>query len=157
MPSVKRNQDFPKDHEKIIEIFKAINYTQPSGFLDKTYDQGITCFKGFSSDSIDFWTGMQRNSQNGKWYSLYEPSVELPNLEIPPTNNKCLSNKGGIPDSDPCTKESPCGICAVSQDKVLYLKGLCKDDLTLYDIEYYIFGLKNNRPYFRYNALNFKV
>ena len=149
MPTVKRNQDFPKDHEKIIEIFKAINYTQPSGFLDKTYDQGITCFKGFSSDSIDFWTGMQRNSQNGKWYSIYEPSVELPNLEISPTNDNCLTNVGGIADSDECTKESPCGICAVSQDKVLYLKGLCKDDLTLYDTEYYIFGLKNNRPYFR--------
>ena len=149
MPTVKRNQDFPKDHEKIIEIFKAINYTQPSGFLDKTYDQGITCFKGFSSDSIDFWTGMQRNSQNGKWYSLYEPSVELPNLEISPTNDNCLTNVGGIADSDECTKQSPCGICAVSQDKVLYLKGLCKDDLTLYDTEYYIFGLKNNRPYFR--------
>ena len=149
MPTVKRNQDFPKDHEKIIEIFKAINHTQPSGFLDKNNDQGITCFKGFSSDSIDFWTGMQRNSQNGKWYNLYEPSVELPNLEIPPTNDKCLTNVGGIPDSDECTKESPCGICAVSQDKVLYLKGLCKDDLTLYDTEYYIFGLKNNRPYFR--------
>ena len=149
MPTVKRNQDFPKDHEKIIEIFKAINYTQPSGFLDKTYDQGITCFKGFSSDSIDFWTGMQRNSQNGKWYSIYEPSVELPNLEISPTNDNCLTNVGGIADSDECTKQSPCGICAVSPDKVLYLKGLCKDDLTLYDIEYYIFGLKNNRPYFR--------
>ena len=149
MPTVKRNQDFPKDHEKIIEIFKAINYTQPSGFLDKTYDQGITCFKGFSSDSIDFWTGMQRNSQNGKWYSIYEPSVELPNLEISPTNDNCLTNVGGIADSDECTKQSPCGICAVSQDKVLYLKGLCKDDLTLYDTEYYIFGLKNNRPYFR--------
>ena len=157
MPTVKRNQDFPKDHKKIIEIFKAINYTQPSGFLDKTYDQGITCFKGFSSDSIDFWTGMQRNSQNGKWYSLYEPSVDLPNLEISPTNDNCLTNVGGIADSDECTKESPCGICAVSQDKVLYLKGLCKDDLTLYDTEYYIFGLKNNRPYFRYNALNFKA
>lgn len=149
MPTVKRNQDFPKDHEKIIEIFKAINYTQPSGFLDKTYDQGITCFKGFSSDSIDFWTGMQRNSQNGKWYSIYEPSVELPNLEISPTNDNCLTNVGGIADSDECTKQSPCGICAVSQDKVLYLKGLCKDDLILYDTEYYIFGLKNNRPYFR--------
>ena len=149
MPTVKRNQDFPKDHKKIIEIFKAINYTQPSGFLDKTYDQGITCFKGFSSDSIDFWTGMQRNSQNGKWYSIYEPSVELPNLEISPTNDNCLTNVGGIADSDECTKQSPCGICAVSQDKVLYLKGLCKDDLTLYDTEYYIFGLKNNRPYFR--------
>ena len=149
MPTVKRNQDFPKDHKKIIEIFKAINYTQPSGFLDKTYDQGITCFKGFSSDSIDFWTGMQRNSQNGKWYSIYEPSVELPNLEISPTNDNCLTNVGGIADSDECTKQSPCGICAVSQDKVLYLKGLCKDDLTLYDTGYYIFGLKNNRPYFR--------
>ena len=149
MPTVKRNQDFPKDHKKIIEIFKAINYTQPSGFLDKTYDQGITCFKGFSSDSIDFWTGMQRNSQSGKWYSIYEPSVELPNLEISPTNDNCLTNVGGIADSDECTKQSPCGICAVSQDKVLYLKGLCKDDFTLYDIEYYIFGLKNNRPYFR--------
>ena len=125
MPTVKRNQDFPKEHKKIIEIFKAINYTQPSGFLDKTNDQGITCFKGFSSDSIDFWTGMQRNSQNGKWYSIYEPSVELPNLEISPTNDNCLTNVGGIADSDECTKQSPCGICAVSQDKVLYLNCTC--------------------------------
>ena len=148
LPTVKRNQEFSDNHEKIFEIFKTINYTQPSGFLEKTNDHGITCFKGFSSDSIDFWMGMQRNSQNGKWYSLYEPSIELPNLEIKGWDN-CLTNVGGIPDSDYCTKESPCGICSVSQDKVLYLKGLCKDDLTLYDNEYYIFGLKNNRPYFR--------
>ena len=147
LPTVKRNHEFPDNHEKMFEIFKAINYTQPSGFLEKTNDHGITCFKGYSSDSIDFWMGMQRKSEKGKWFSLYEPSVEL-KVEVKGWDN-CLTNEGGVPDSDPCTKERPCGICSVSPDKILYLKGLCKDDLTLFDYEYYIFGLKNNRPYFR--------
>ena len=147
LPTVKRNHEFRDNHEKMFEIFKAINYTQPSGFLEKTNDHGITCFKGYSSDSIDFWMGMQRKSEKGKWFSLYEPSVEL-KVEVKGWDN-CLTNEGGVPDSDPCTKERPCGICSVSPDKILYLKGLCKDDLTLFDNEYYIFGLKNNRPYFR--------
>ena len=122
LPTVKRNHEFPDNHEKMFEIFKAINYTQPSGFLEKTNDHGITCFKGYSSDSIDFWMGMQRKSEKGKWFSLYEPSVEL-KVEVKGWDN-CLTNVGGVPDSDPCTKERPCGICSVSQDKLTQMTSM---------------------------------
>ena len=33
---------------------------------------------------------------------------------------------------------------------VLYLKGLCNDNTDLYDLQYYVHGLRNDRPYFRY-------
>ena len=101
-----------------------------------------------------FWAvcySLQRNSSTGQWYNIYDPSDKLSDLSLTVSseNDNCVYNVGGMADPDRCSKEFPCAICSVSQDKVLYLKGLCEDDLKLYDIEYYIYGLKNNRPYFR--------
>ena len=151
MPTVKQDHEWIDKHEEIYNIFKAVNDSQPSAFRDNGKKSGLKCFQGFSLDIIDFWMGMQRNPSSGKWYSIYDPSDELSDLSIKVSseNDNCVFNVGGQPDPDRCSKEFPCAICSVSQDKVLYLKGLCEDDLKIYDIEYYIYGLKNNRPYFR--------
>ena len=151
MPIVKQDHEWIDKHEEIYSIFKAVNNTQPSAFRSKEIKKGIKCFGGLSFDVIDFWMGMQRNSSTGQWYNIYDPSDKLSDLSLTVSseNDNCVYNVGGMADPDRCSKEFPCAICSVSQDKVLYLKGLCEDDLKLYDIEYYIYGLKNNRPYFR--------
>ena len=43
----------------------------------------------------------------------------------------------------------PCGICEIPEDKLIYLKGLCKDSYDIFDMKYHVYGLKNNRPYFK--------
>ena len=48
-----------------------------------------------------------------------------------------------------CQNKFPCGICEVQHDKFVYLKGLCQYGYDLFDMKYYIYGLKNNRPYFK--------
>ena len=152
MPIVKQDHEWIDNHEEMYRIFKAVNNSQPSAFHDNTKCFGcFRCFTGFSLAIIEFWMGMKRNPSSGKWHSIYDPSDELADLSIKVSseNDNCIFNVGGQADPDRCNKDFPCAICSVSQDKVLYLKGLCKDDLKIYDIEYYIYGLKNNRPYFR--------
>lgn len=52
-----------------------------------------------------------------------------------------------------CVKDQePCGICNIESQKRLRLKGLCVDDLKKdadFDTEFYVFGLFNERLYFR--------
>ena len=148
LPVVKKDGQWVEKHEEIFKIFKAINDTQSSAFVDYTKKSGIQCF---SDNTIDFWMGMQRNTSNLVWYNIYDSSDNFSNLNliVQSENQNCVYNYGGNPDPERCGKKFPCGICSVSNDKVLYLKGLCHDDLSFFDNEYYIYGLKNNRPYFR--------
>ena len=42
----------------------------------------------------------------------------------------------------PCQREYPCGICKVPNDKLIFLKGLCKYGYDIFDMRYYVHGLK---------------
>ena len=49
-----------------------------------------------------------------------------------------------------CKNKYPCGICKVSSEAILYMKGLCPDDVRLlYDLEYYVHGVRDRRPVFQ--------
>ena len=121
--------------------------------MDKNKKSGIRCFSGGTSkmQTIDFWMGIKRNPENGLWTHLYAPLANLSNLNLKANADpeNCVYNFEGEPVVGSCSYKFPCAICRVSQSHLLYLKGLCKNDLDFYDDEFYIYGLKNNRPYFK--------
>lgn len=121
--------------------------------MDKNKKSGIRCFDGATSKmkTIDFWMGITRNPKNGVWTSLYAPSTNLSNLHLKANveTDNCVFNLDGKPVVASCSYNRVCAICRVSQSHLLFLKGLCQNDLAFYDKEFYIYGLKNNRPYFK--------
>ncbi len=51
-----------------------------------------------------------------------------------------------------CDVSFACGVCRLPPRLRLTMKGLCNEDSTKeekYDREYYIYGQKNGKPYFR--------
>ena len=101
MPVVKNEAKWDEIYEKIFEIFKEINVTQPTSFRDDESVNGLRCFTGFGR-VVDFWMGMQRDSSTEKWRSIYDPSVDLKdiNLEVSSEKHNCVYNLGGKPISD---------------------------------------------------------
>ena len=104
----------------------------------------------FSDDVIKVWLGNKRNSKTLEWYNPYQQNQTF-DLDIRqgPGQN-CLYMFGKIALPQGCSDNFPCGICKLPENEVLYLKGLCKDDRHIfYDVQYYVHGVKNDRPYFR--------
>ena len=101
MPVVKTDAKWDEIYEKVFEIFKEINVTQPTSFRDNEGVNGLRCFTGFGM-VLDFWMGMQRNSGSERWRSVYDPSVDLKdiNLEVSSKKHNCVYNLGGKPISD---------------------------------------------------------
>ena len=161
MPTLLYDHEWIERHEEIKTIFMAVNDTFPSSFVDSTLASlegyvGMESHCGMTNaKEIDFWTGIKRHPENGSWYHLYDPLADLSNidLKVPSETHNCVYNFGGKPVTRGCRDAWPCGICRVSQTMLLYLKGLCQTDYEVYDKKFYIFGLKNNRPYFRYSKI----
>ena len=150
-PLIYKSSQKTKVYNEVKEIFLSINKTSPSGFLDKTRREGIRCFASKTSSDVDFWSGMKWNQTEGKWYSPFKPFMGFSNIKekIIGKGYDCgyifensFYNAG-------CKKKYPCGICKVPKDKIIYLKGLCQDAFDVLDRKYYVYGLKNNRPYFK--------
>ena len=152
LPTVFYDHEWIDKHEEIKKIFRAVNDSFPSSFVDSTFNYGMGSHCGMrNAKEIDFWTGIRRHPENGTWYHLYDPLADMSHidLEVPSEIHNCVYNLGGKPITKGCTDAWPCGICKVSLTHLLYLKGLCQADYEVYDKQFYIFGLKNNRPYFR--------
>ena len=147
-PIIYQNDQWEKVHNDVLDVFKAVNETFPSAFRDNGRASGIRCF----TDTFDiyFWVGNQRNPIKGDWKSEFDPTGDFSKLDVVVSSlsANCIYNFAGIPKPSNCLKKFPCGICKISQNHMLYMKGICEKDLDLYDTEYYIYGVKNNRPYF---------
>ena len=86
------------------------------------------------------------------WVEGMNPSNALPNFnpKVSFADQRCVYQKGGFMSLTQCGRTSACGVCRLPRGKILYLKGLCQDDIdNLYDMHYYFYGVKNNRPYLR--------
>ena len=129
-------------HEKYLKVFKELNETFPGN------DQ---CF--LSDEKIKFHMGMQRNRSTDKWYNPYDFSQDISKTLyiFTGTDNEVVSyNVGGKLEPTVKTNKFPCGICEVPKGKILYLKGLCDEDSRLlYDDKYFIYGVHDDRPYFK--------
>ena len=146
MPTVSKKDEFVNEYKKIKRVFKAFNVSFPSAFIDETKEDKIQCLNGQS-----VWSGMQRDPANDNWYH-HHTLTNLSDIGIKATleDTNCVDfNLYGF-TTIPCTKVWPCGICTIPEDKILYLKGLCTHQYEdYYDKEFYIYGLRNNRPHFR--------
>ena len=154
MPTVFTVDEWKSKYQQELKVFKEFNETFPSGFVDKNKKSGIRCFTSGNGkmQGIDFWMGIKRNPDNGVWNNLYDIYDNLSNLNLEANANphgNCVYNFDAEPSVKTCSYKWPCGICRVSQSHMLHLKGLCKTDLDFYDDQFYIYGLKNNRPYFK--------
>ena len=83
------------------------------------------------------------------WINPFDKS-KLPylNPKVTQSYQKCVYALGGKSSvyTSCKTNKFPCGICKVPKGKLLYMKGLCKEDIDkLYDIQYYMDGAKNIR------------
>ena len=150
-PVVFKNSQKDEVYEEAKSIFIAVNKTFPSSFLDKSRGEGIRCFVSKTDSDIDFWLGMKWNQTKEEWYSPFKPSGDFSKfeLDIISAEKKCAYIYGNTFYNSPCGRIYPCGICKVPEDTLIYLKGLCEEAYDIFDLQYYVYGLKNNRPYFR--------
>ena len=132
-------------NEEISDAFVALNSSFPG------HDQ---CFVG-DTLRTKFWYGITRLSTDGGWVDPRYPTQELFNADdIPISNheiNRCTYYDGNQMHSVWCDFIFPCGVCEIPRGKWYYLKGLCNNDLDkTYDFYYYIYGVSDQRPYFKY-------
>ena len=149
IPIIWENSHAMKLYENVLNIFKSVNSTFPTAFLDTARESGFRCFT--ETGHTDFWLGNKRVFEKNVWYHPYFNET-IPNfeLEFETDSQKCAYIDAGVLKGSNCNyKEYPCGICKVSLDHILYLKGLFKDEIELYDTKYYVYGAKNNRPYLK--------
>ena len=106
------------------------------------------CFRG-DGGSIAFWLGI-KNLPSGNWANVYQLNQTV-NINIKKyTNNSCLAIFGERVVPFSCDSPDICGICKLPQDMILYMKGICPTFAKrVYDIQYFIHGVKNDRPYFK--------
>ena len=149
-PVVYKNSLIKEIYNEVKDIFINVNTTSPSGFLDKTRKVGIRCFVSKTNSEMDFWSGMKWNQVEGKWYSPFKPFENISlKAEIQEEGFNCGYFYDNLFHNIPCQRKFPCGICKVPHDKLIFLKGLCNYGYDIFDMRYYVHGLKNNRPYFR--------
>ena len=149
-PLVYKSSQKKEVYNRYKEIFISANKTFPSGFLDKTRREGISCFASKTSSDLAFWTGMKLNYSEAKWYSPFKPLADFSKFKHEYKGwGDCAYFKGNDFLDGSCQRGFPCGICEVHHDKFVYLKGLCQYGYDLFDMKYYIHGLKNNRPYIK--------
>ena len=109
---------------------------------------GSHCFS--ENRDLTFWTGLIRHPDTGQWYSKYNfyDFTKL-NIILPSEVNRCVFMVNSEYLTAECSFTGPCGICRLSEDQIIYLKGLCKQDYEHLDEKFYIHGVINSRPYFK--------
>lgn len=117
--------------------------------------------KVLDSDSeLYFWTGIKEDTSVSEEVFLNEYTQEPikwePDIYPGPLGNfSCTMARGHqyLVKKDCILDTEPCGVCQeIEPQKRLRLKGLCVEDLKAdsdFDTEYYVYGLRNDRLYFR--------
>ena len=116
--------------------------------------------KNDPNGSVKFWLGQYKDSEN-QWTNPYDSSKTFENFKAPQTLSKCVYVLGNGIFQEECSSHVACGVCNLVDKNefgtsLIKMKGVCKDDLwsnKLYDVDYYIHGVKNGRPYFRFVSL----
>ena len=150
-PLIYKSSKKKDEYDEVRDIYLTANKTFPSGFLDRTIPEGIRCFLSKTNSNVHFWTGMKWNQIEEKWYSPFKPFTNFSEFkeEIVSKGSNCGYFYDNTFLSAYCQMKFPCGICEIPEDKLIYLKGLCKDSYDIFDMKYHVYGLKNNRPYFK--------
>ena len=96
MPNLLHKNEWVDQHEKNWKIFKEVNETFPSSFLERCWVKG---------SGLEFWTGIQRHPVNGTWYHLYDPLADMSDIDmkVQYDSHNCVSNSGGKPKTSGCS------------------------------------------------------
>ena len=116
------------------------------------FNTSDTCY--INPNAMHFWLGVNRINTHPHWTNPYEADQNLSDLEMPYSSistRQCTCAFDRQIIAIECSRKFTCGICHITSEHAFYLKGICADDFShLYDVKYYVSGLYNGRPYFRY-------
>ena len=90
--------------------------------------------------------------QKKMWYNPKDLSQDFSMfvLEPPSESESCAYDFEGKPFTSTCANNYPCGICDIPDDQLIYMKGFCKQDIDdYYDVQYYVYGVNDERPRFK--------
>ena len=136
-------EEASKVHNETLKIY------QEAAPFDPAHPHAIDCY--VNSQKIMHWLGVNRIN-TPYWSNPYNLNQEYKNFNLLgyQVGQNCLYNWGQDTYSAFCIQNRACGVCDLPSDQIVYLKGLCPDNIDrLYDVQYYIDGIRNGRPYFR--------
>ena len=148
LPVINQNRLILKEEKEINELMK--NFT-----TEQEYNNCIT-----ENGKVLFWLGQYKESINGEYINPYDTDgyqTDFKQFIVPKTASKCVYALGDKVFAEVCTVAGACGICKLGEstevpNTILKMKGICGVDLFRkknYDLDYYVYGVKNSRPYFR--------
>ena len=138
---------------RMIENFqKDTNELMLNSCSNEDYNNCIT-----ENGLVNVWLGQYKNDSTGSWSSPYNDEEDFANFKTPDTTSNCVYVLGDKVFPEECTQAAACGICKLGTatdipNTIIKMKGVCEDDLLRkknYDLDYYIYGVKNGRPHFR--------
>ena len=137
-----RNDTVSKLHKDVFELIQAL--PEPDSNIDK-------CLLG--QDRVMFWLGQRRMGDQG-YVNPYDPTMNFDNFHVGLAldASDCILVFGGNVESYNCAQKFACGVCELPDQKILKMKGLCYESTQirfLYDVDYYIYGTRNGRIYYR--------
>ena len=145
LPVINKNTLVPAEERKTNELMK--NFTTEWEYNNCITENGL----------VNFWLGQYKDGTTGEWSSPYNPDEDFHQFKVPKINSNCAYVLGNQVFPEECVSSVACGVCILGEKNeipktVIKLKGICGEDLwrkKLYDLDYYVYGVKNGRPHFR--------
>ena len=107
---------------------------------------------------VTVWLGQYKKESTGSWSNPYDEDEDFTLFEIPDSrSSKCVFVLGQKFFPEECAEPVACGVCYLGKatdtpNTIIKMKGVCEDDLwrkKYYDLDYYVYGVKNGMPHFR--------
>ena len=145
LPIINKNSMIANVQKKTNELMK--NFT-----TDIEYNNCIT-----ENGLVKLWLGQTKENSRGEWVNPYNANDDFNTFKIPRTPSKCVYVLGDKVFPAECSGPVACGLCNLGEDNtlpktIIKMKGICGDDLwrkKYYDLDYYVYGVKNGKPHFR--------
>ena len=109
--------------------------------------------KYWSKNYLSVWIG-QITGKDGNVYDSntgeHVPGGEIPRLKVKGTKDICTAIYKNYSHVTSCHLADPMGICSLSPEHKLTLKGISEARRKHFDTHFYFHGLKNGKPMLRY-------
>ena len=146
LPIVNANRLIDKFQEDTNELMR--NFTSEGDYNNCITENGL----------VNVWLGQyKKTDSSGSWSNPYDQDTIFTDFKVPDTESNCVYVLGKKVFPEECAQAVACGICVLGQEQdipktIIKMKGVCVDDLMRnknYDLDYYVYGVKNGRPHFR--------
>ena len=138
---------------RLIDSFeKETNDLMRNFTSEEDYNNCIT-----ENGLVTVWLGQYKKESTGSWSNPYDEDEDFTLFEIPDSSSKCVFVLGQKFFPEECAEPVACGVCYLGKatdtpNTIIKMKGVCEDDLwrkKYYDLDYYVYGVKNGMPHFR--------